>query len=306
MLRPQAQNLLYSYDIIYEDKQKQASPRTHGSMYEKILYLADQISFITQAILATFVIALLFEKLRPASKKIPIYHRETPFELLNVFIITLTVWPLALYCINTFFLDALQGFVTYEFTARTVSGWPLWLQMLSAAILLDFGLYWYHRMMHAWLWPFHAVHHETENVNWSTSWRFHPLDIIISFFTLLILYFIGYPAESILFASFAVHLMSNFTHFNTRLSWPGPLKYLLTSPHFHHWHHAKAKEAVDKNFCIVFPFLDLLFGTFYCPKQEPEKYGVFQPQIPGGMLGKFFLPFAEQGRKIRALLTKSR
>ncbi|TVQ84188.1 MAG: sterol desaturase family protein [Micavibrio sp.] len=275
-------------------------------MYEIILKLADLVSGLTQAILITFLLALLLEKLRPANKNVPFLHGETKLEIANAFIIGLLVWPLAKLCIDLFFLTAVQNNIAHDFTSKTVAEWPFWLQFITAAVLIDLGLYWYHRMMHAWLWPFHAVHHESKNVNWSTSWRFHPLDIIISFFTLLIPFFIGYPPEVILYSSFAASFMSNFTHFNVRLGWPGPFKYLLTSPHYHHWHHARAKEAVDKNFCIVFPFLDLIFGTYYCPDEEPEEYGVFQPEIPGGMIGKFIRPFREQTAQIKNRLQNRR
>ena len=43
------------------------------------------------------------------------------------------------------------------------------------------------------------------------------------------------------------------------------IEWLLVTPRFHHWHHAGAPEAVDRNFAVHLPLLDRLFGTWYFP-----------------------------------------
>ena len=53
-------------------------------------------------------------------------------------------------------------------------------------------------------------------------------------------------------------------HSNVRLNF-GPLRWLLASPEFHHWHHSNYREARNKNFAGQVPVLDYLFGTLHLP-----------------------------------------
>ena len=49
---------------------------------------------------------------------------------------------------------------------------------------------------------------------------------------------------------------------------------LIATPAFHHWHHSAEREAVDKNFAVHTPILDILFGTYYLPDRWPTEYGL--------------------------------
>ncbi len=64
----------------------------------------------------------------------------------------------------------------------------------------------------------------------------------------------------IVFAGFQAGL----THANFGLNFE-PLKYLLNTPHYHHWHHSSEREAVDTNYAIHLPLIDWLFGTYHMP-----------------------------------------
>ena len=67
----------------------------------------------------------------------------------------------------------------------------------------------------------------------------------------------------IVFAGFQAGLI----HSNIR--WDlGPLKYVLCSPRYHHWHHSSDDEAIDKNYVAHLPVIDWLFGTFYLPRDR--------------------------------------
>ena len=48
----------------------------------------------------------------------------------------------------------------------------------------------------------------------------------------------------------------------------------------------------EKNFASTFPILDLLFGTFYMPKQAlPGAYGVADKGFPAGFGAQLLYPF---------------
>src|SRR6185295_9500900 len=58
---------------------------------------------------------------------------------------------------------------------------PLWLQGIEVFLLGDFIGYWSHRWFHgARLWPFHAVHHSSVEVDWLSSVRLHPVNDLVS------------------------------------------------------------------------------------------------------------------------------
>ena len=55
---------------------------------------------------------------------------------------------------------------------------------------------------------------------------------------------------------------------------------MLAGPVFHRWHHTAAERGGEKNFASTFPVLDLMFGTFYMPKNAlPDAYGVADQRI---------------------------
>jgi sterol desaturase/sphingolipid hydroxylase (fatty acid hydroxylase superfamily) len=79
-------------------------------------------------------------------------------------------------------------------------------------------------------------------------------------------------------------------HSNVRLRF-GPLRFLLASPEFHHWHHSNDREARDKNFAGQLPFLDALFGSLHMPRgQMPRTYGMDQP-MPDRYVPQLLYPF---------------
>ena len=57
---------------------------------------------------------------------------------------------------------------------------PLWLQAILFLVLSDFMLYWLHRMFHGGgFWKYHAIHHSSEDLDWISAARFHPVNILL-------------------------------------------------------------------------------------------------------------------------------
>lgn len=170
---------------------------------------------------------------------------------------------------------------------------PPWLQAAIVFILSDILLYWAHRFFHGKdLWKFHAVHHSSEHVEWHSTYRFHPINVWLSF-TLVdtLMLFIGFSPESVTMMAAFNLIYSAMVHAN--LNWTfGPFKYLFASPVFHRWHHTTQEAGMNKNFAPTFPLLDILFGTFYMPEGElPKNYGLGGPGMPDSFLGQFIWPF---------------
>ncbi len=72
---------------------------------------------------------------------------------------------------------------------------PLWLGVVLAIVVADFGFYIAHRLMHASprLWRFHAVHHSSERLDWLASYRVHPVDqVIVKGASLFLVFSLGF------------------------------------------------------------------------------------------------------------------
>lgn len=169
---------------------------------------------------------------------------------------------------------------------------PIWLQILLVLILSDIIQYWLHRLFHGRrLWPFHAVHHSSLDVDWITTFRVHPVNYVIystSVSALIVL--VGFSP-----AALAILAPLNLAHaalVHANLNWTfGPFRYVLASPVFHRWHHVDDPELRDKNFAPTFPVLDLIFGTFHMPRGElPQVYGA-DGVPPTGYLAQLAYPF---------------
>jgi sterol desaturase/sphingolipid hydroxylase (fatty acid hydroxylase superfamily) len=173
---------------------------------------------------------------------------------------------------------------------------PLWAQIVLYLVVSDFLLYWVHRIFHgSTMWKYHAIHHSPEDVDWISAARFHPVNLVLGTVMVdVVLLLAGIaPAALGLLAPFNV-MMSAFVHAN--LNWTlGPFKYVLASPVFHRWHHTAAERGGSKNFAGTFPIWDMMFGTFYMPKNElPDAYGVDEPDFPHSFGAQLLYPFKQK------------
>ncbi len=185
---------------------------------------------------------------------------------------------------------------------------PLWLQCLAVLLAQDLLLYWIHRLFHSRLgWPFHAVHHSPEVLDWMSTQRFHPVNDLLAFSLAdAAVLLAGFsPAALVLLAPFNV-AYSAMVHANLRWTF-GPLRYVLASPVFHRWHHTTLAQGRDRNFAPTFPFLDLLFGTFYLPPGElPRQFGAGEADFPQDFWGQLLYPFRRAGQPATPASTEHR
>ena len=152
---------------------------------------------------------------------------------------------------------------------------PLWLQVIEVIVIADLGFYAAHRTFHSvpWLWRFHAVHHSIEEMDWLAAHRVHPVDQLCTLIaSLLPVYILGFSATSIAIYAAIYHWQALLIHSNVKVDF-GPLKWLITSPQFHHWHHANEKAAYDKNFSGQLAIIDAIAGTLHMPARMPHRYG---------------------------------
>jgi sterol desaturase/sphingolipid hydroxylase (fatty acid hydroxylase superfamily) len=177
----------------------------------------------------------------------------------------------------------------YGWAARA----PIWIQALVIVVGMDFIQYWLHRLFHGrTLWPFHAIHHSVEDLDWTATFRIHPVNFVLySAGALTLVRLAGFsPAAFVVIAPFNLAIGA-LVHAN--LDWTfGPLRYVIASPVYHRWHHVKDPAVRDRNFAPTFPVWDLMFGTCHMPKGVlPSDYGV--DGVPGHFLAQLIWPFRE-------------
>jgi sterol desaturase/sphingolipid hydroxylase (fatty acid hydroxylase superfamily) len=170
---------------------------------------------------------------------------------------------------------------------------PLLAQSALALVVGDLGVYAIHRLQHTvpWLWRFHAVHHSAEEMDWLVGSRFHPIDLLLlrvaSLGPLVVLHVTPTAVGVFLVVS---GWQAWLVHANVRMPY-GPLRWLVVSPEFHHWHHSTEREAYDRNFASLVASWDVLFGTVYLPQgRQPASYGIDE-HVPTGLVARFFHPF---------------
>lgn len=169
-------------------------------------------------------------------------------------------------------------------------------------LLFDWSFYWWHRANHRvqLLWRFHNVHHVDPDLDVTTAYRFHAVEIGYSAgFRVLQVVLIG-PAPWMYFAYELVFQVGTlFHHSNLRL----PLRVerglnaLFVTPRMHGIHHAHYHRETDSNYSTVFSWWDRLHRSLWLTVRQREiEVGVPGYSLPednraGRLLG---MPFRKQ------------
>jgi sterol desaturase/sphingolipid hydroxylase (fatty acid hydroxylase superfamily) len=178
---------------------------------------------------------------------------------------------------------------------RWFAATPLAVQVAILLVATDFCQYWLHRAFHhRRLWRFHAIHHSAPEVNWTTTFRAHPVNnLAVNAALAVAARLAGFSEAALLVAAPIFFLSGVVTHAN--LGWTfGPLRFVLASPVFHRWHHSEGTHERERNFAPMFPAWDLVFGTFQMPRaRRPARFGA--EGVPGDLIGQLIYPLRRTG-----------
>ncbi len=173
------------------------------------------------------------------------------------------------------------------------SQWPLVFQVILFLIIAEFMTYWLHRFEHEklWLWRIHSVHHNPNKLYWFNATRFHYIDLIaIPVLSNVPAIAMGAdPVVIYLATSFSVmHGMWQHGNVDVRFGW---LNYIVSSPELHRWHHMKDTSLANHNYGSNLIIWDLVFGTWFLPKEKVSPLHVGVVDLEGdGVIKQLLLP----------------
>jgi sterol desaturase/sphingolipid hydroxylase (fatty acid hydroxylase superfamily) len=181
--------------------------------------------------------------------------------------------------LNTFTIRIL-AFVPFLLWSVKVEeeGWGLsrwlglhgWVELATSLIVLDFFDYLWHRANHRvrFLWRFHKGHHADTAMDVTTSLRFHPGELLLSFVAKGSWILLWGPSVMAWFLfEVLVSLCAQFHHSNLDLPngverW---LSRLIVTPRFHAAHHAVDQHFGNANFSTILSVWDHLFRSYAHP-----------------------------------------
>ncbi len=179
---------------------------------------------------------------------------------------------------------------------------PLWLEMVLIVLILDWAIWFQHLITHKVpiLWRFHRVHHSDRDLDVSSGFRFHPVEIALSMlYKVALVFLLGAPIAAVVIFEVILNGAAMFNHANINL----PLKVdrivrkLVVTPDMHRIHHSDIRAEHDSNYGFSTSIWDHIFRTH---TQEPDKghegmtIGLrWQDEAPRKLLWILKLPFGK-------------
>jgi sterol desaturase/sphingolipid hydroxylase (fatty acid hydroxylase superfamily) len=150
------------------------------------------------------------------------------------------------------------------------SGWP---GLLLDLLVLDFWIYWWHRLNHVLplLWRFHSVHHLDETLDASSALRFHFGEVALSALVrAAVIFVLAVPLSSVLIFEAVIAVAAIFHHSNLGLPrrLEQVLSFFIVTPSIHWIHHHAKREDTDSSYATVLSVWDRLFGSRSATRRE--------------------------------------
>jgi sterol desaturase/sphingolipid hydroxylase (fatty acid hydroxylase superfamily) len=174
--------------------------------------------------------------------------------------------------------------------------WPLFGQAILMVLAVDLLRYWLHRACHTFpvLWRLHEVHHSPDILYTLNVGRFHPLEKVLQFSLDTVPFVLLGVAPGVVAAYFLFYAVNGFfQHSNLQLRY-GFLNYVVGSAETHRWHHARDSKVAYCNFGNTTIMWDLLFGTWYLPRDRSLDIGIPDRDYPKDFWSQMFTPFRRE------------
>ena len=222
------------------------------------------------SVLLTALIFYALERLAPAERGQPLSGwlfnvAYTPLILALIILLDLLFHPA-----RSHILASTGGGLLPVFVGEESGPAEHLLFAVAYAVVWDFWQYLLHRLQHAvpFLWETHKFHHSETALNSATQSKVHALSYLLTVvFYLPVIALFGSQAPHFIATFLLFRLWGFINHMNVRVSF-GPLTPVISGPQWHRIHHSINAEHYNKNFATFFPFIDIMFGTYYRPRKE--------------------------------------
>jgi sterol desaturase/sphingolipid hydroxylase (fatty acid hydroxylase superfamily) len=262
------------------------------SIFARLISMGDLAGFFTILLFVVLIDRARQERARYARTSFRVDLTYAAFYLLGVY--TLFV-GLPLFRLLTRAFDKL-----FAGHVLPLGGLPVFVQIGIGIVIVDLFSYGWHRSVHAnrFLWAFHSVHHSQQHITVATGFRTHFVDEIVrTTFMFVPLYFLGIRPHSFVVLDLIVNWILGLQH--SDLAWSyGVLGRLIVSPRYHRTHHSADPVDRDKNFGVLFPIWDRIFGTDRVGDMRPSSYGI-DDLVPESFVRQVAWPFVVIARSFK-------
>lgn len=148
-------------------------------------------------------------------------------------------------------------------STQWVQDLPFLMQVILVVLLVEFGQYWMHRLMHhnSLFWSTHAPHHHITQLNAMKGYVGNPIELFLISLSVVALLDVD---KAPMFAAFnSLGALSYYAHANVRSDPPRWFSFFFTTIRHHSLHHtALSFEDTRCNYgnCVI--LFDRIFGTF--------------------------------------------
>lgn len=218
-----------------------------------------------------FVFLLLLELLFPLRRR----TRPWGLHLFTNLAMTILVFAVGGLVVRSSALAVSEYAASHHLGLLNMIPLPGWLQLVLGFLFMDWTFYHWHKINHKYplLFRFHNVHHIDPDMDVSTSFRFHWLEVLYStVFRVLQVGFFGISLFTYVIYEIFFQLATMFHHANLRLPFrlEKILNYVFVTPRMHGVHHSIVANENYSNFSVVFRWWDHLHHTLRLniPQQE--------------------------------------
>ena len=250
------------------------------------------LDWLVLDLLGSSLLFIFIEKMRPLRADQPVFRPDWQTDLAHFALTHLLVGLLMLATHGV--ARRLADAVSSQSLHSAVQDLPFAVALLLAVLLADLVQYAIHRTFHRvpWLWRFHAVHHSARTMDWLAGSRLHLGEVLVTRSLVLAALLMAGFTRGVIDAYIVIvglHAVLNHANVDLRL---GPLRHVIVTPSYHHWHHACEERALDRHYAAHFPFIDRLFGTQLRDVPAwPTRYGVLEDDVPHGIWAQTLHPF---------------
>ena len=124
---------------------------------------------------------------------------------------------------------------------------PWLVQVIMVVLILEFGQYWMHRLMHnvTPFWLTHAPHHHITQLNAAKGYVGNPIELFL--ISLSVLAFFDFDLTALFAGLNVLNVVSTFAHANVKADPPIWYSFVFTTIRHHSLHHSTDYEATRCN-----------------------------------------------------------